>query len=220
MCQEVTTVCNQLHHTFLIDASTAPVFPTASALPMSDCTINALSTSMPDPFQPIIMAAMIVEGRYICQFEIDTDASHTVVSPEVYQKAYLVATNKPKRGPLTPMKLADESHSQKTLFSTHLSLARADNPSRTRTFEVMVLEGPSVILGRTAIKYFWLKIYNDLLTSVGSTRKAASFIQFHHKVVLENMLLTSVPKTNVKTQSTSIAPDASSASTDVDAQVM
>ena len=45
---------------------------------------------MPDTFQPIIMASMIMEGWYICDFEIDTDASHTVVSPEVYQKAYLV----------------------------------------------------------------------------------------------------------------------------------
>ena len=114
---------------------------------LTDCTVNALPPSVPDPFQPIIMASMIIEGKYICDFEIDTDASHTIVSTEVYQKAYLIASDKPERGPVTSMRLADGSKSQKTSFSTYLSLARADNPRNTKTFEVMVLEGPGVILG-------------------------------------------------------------------------
>ena len=194
MCHEVTTVCDILSPTLL---AKSPI-------------INALPPSVPDPFQPIITASMIVEGRYICDFEIDTDASHTVVSPSVYQKAYLVALNKPERGPQTPMKLADGSKSQKSSFSTHLSLARADNPKNIRTFEVMVLEGPSVILGRTAIKYFWPKIYNDLLAAAGNTHKAASLLQAHPKEVLDNMLSATVSDTNEVCQSTSITPSAPS----------
>ena len=192
-----------IESTLLIDVPDTPI-------------INALPPSVPDLFQPIITAAMIVEGRYICNFEIDTDASHTVVSTEVYQKAYLVAENKPERGPQTPMKLADGSKSQKSSFSTHLSLARADNPGNTRTFEVMVLEGPSVILGRTAIKYFWPKIYNDLLAAAGHTHKAASMLQAHPKEVLDDMLSATVIDTNEMCQSTSIASDAPSTVTDIE----
>ena len=219
MCEEVTTACNLLIPTLPLEASATPVLPMASAFQITDCIINALPPSIPDPFQPIIMAAMIIEGKYICDFEIDTDASHTVISTEVYQKAYLVATDKPERGPSTPMKLADGSQSQKTSFSTHLTLARADNPSNTRAFEVMVLEGPSVILGRTAIKYFWPKIYNDLLSAAGSTRKAASLLPAHPQQVLDKML-ASVSNTDVQTQkSISTASDAPSIDTDVDARV-
>ena len=79
MYQEVTTVCKLLRHKPL-DTSTAPVLPIAPVLSIapklsiSECTTNALPPSVPDPFQPIIKAAMIVEGRYICEFKIDTDA--------------------------------------------------------------------------------------------------------------------------------------------------
>ena len=95
---------------------------------------------------------MIIEGSYICNFEIDTDASHTVISPEVYQKACLVAKQKPPKGTLHSMKLADGTYTTKKSYDTLLHLARADKPEDTQLFQVMVLEGPSVILGRTAIK--------------------------------------------------------------------
>ena len=128
LCNEVTTVLGKLSPTLTPETS-----PETSAVPvLTDATVNALPPSVPDQFQPIIMASMIIEGKYICDFEIDTDASHTIVSTEVYQKAYLIASDKPERGPVTSMRLADGSQSQKTSFSTHLLLARADNPSNTR----------------------------------------------------------------------------------------
>ena len=202
VCKDVEIVCELLRPDLssISELTEVSAQPTATVLSKEKCAINALPPSVPDIFQPIITAAMIVEEKYICEFEIDTDASHTVVSPEVYQKAYLVARDKPEKGPKTPMKLADGSHSQKTSFRTYLSLARADNPKNVKTFEVMVLEGPSVILGRTAIKYFWPKIYNDLLAAAGSTHKAASLIPAHPKEVLDSMLAS----VQVKSESTAI----------------
>ena len=173
LCAEVTTVLGKVSPTLAPQTATVPV--------LTEATVNALPPIVPEKFQPIIMASMIIEGKYICEFEIDTDASHTIVSTEVYQKACIIASDKPERGPETTMRLADGSKSQKTSFSTHLSLARADIPKNIKTFEVMVLEGPSVILGRTAIKYFWPKIYNDRLSAAGSTIKAASLIPSHLK---------------------------------------
>ena len=38
----------------------------------------------------------------------------------------------------------------------------------------MVLEGTSVILGRSAIKYFWPKIYDNLVAAASRTCEAAS----------------------------------------------
>ena len=131
-----------------------PLECSSNALPASnvECSIKAIPPSKPEEYQPIIIAAMIIEGCYICNFEIDTDASHTVISPELYKKAYLLANEKPAKGMSRPMRLADGSYSSKVSFDTHLSLARADKPEDIKTFEVMVLEGPSVILGRSAIK--------------------------------------------------------------------
>ena len=62
---------------------------------LDSCQVNSNPPSQVNQFQPIILASMIIEGSYICNFEIDTDASHTVISPEVYQKACLVAKQKP-----------------------------------------------------------------------------------------------------------------------------
>ena len=55
-----------------------------------------------------------------------------------------------------------------------------------------VLQGPSTILGRTAIKYFWPKIYSDLTSAAESTREGASHIPSHPKEVLDNMLAKAI----------------------------
>ena len=93
------------------------------------------------PPLPVIKASFIVEGRYICDFEIDTDASHTMISPTVFKKAQYVAKDKPTLGPEQTMKLADGSFSASKCRLTHLTLARADKPNDTATFPVMVVEG-------------------------------------------------------------------------------
>ena len=43
-----------------------------------ECNISAIPPSEPEEYQPIIIASMIIEGCYICNFEIDTDASNIV----------------------------------------------------------------------------------------------------------------------------------------------
>ena len=96
---------------------------------------NAVQTSPP---LPVIKASFIVEGRYICDFEVDTDASHTTISPSVFRKAQYVSLNKPTLGQEQTMRLADGSFSDSKCRLTHLSLARADKPHDTATFPVMV----------------------------------------------------------------------------------
>ena len=96
---------------------------------------NAVQNNAP---LPVIKASFIVEGRYVCDFEIATNASHTTISPLVFRKAQYVAKNKPTLGQEQTMGLADGSFSDSKCRLTHLSLARADKPYDTATFPVMV----------------------------------------------------------------------------------
>ena len=146
--------------------------------------VNAVQTGPP---LPVIKASFIVEGRYICDFEIDTDASHTTIPPSVFRKAQYVATNKPTLGQEQTMRLADGSLSDNKCRLTHLSLARADKPYDTATFPVMVCKGPNVILGRSAIKYFWPHIYDKLSKAAASTREAADAIPASPPEVLDSL---------------------------------
>ena len=192
---------------------------------LDTCQINAIPPSKINQFQPIIIASMVIEGKYLCNFEIDTDASHTVISPEVYQKACLVAPQPPPKGKLHAMKLADGTYTSKKSFDTFLHLARADKPEDSQPFQVMVLEGPSVILGRTAIKYFWPQIYDNLVAAAERTRVAAQEIPSYPKKVLDDMWIaalkndpsqftampnptTAVPRPSVPASSDDITSDA------------
>ena len=139
------------------------------------------------PPLPVIKASFIVEGRYICDFEIDTDASHTMISPTVFKKAQYVAKDKPTLGPEQTMKLADGSFSTSKCRLTHLTLARADKPKDSATFPVMVVEGPNIILGRSAIQYFWPNIYDNLSKAAASTREAANLIPANPPEVLDKL---------------------------------
>ena len=145
---------------------------------------NAVQTGPP---LPVIKASFIVEGRYICDFEIDTDASHTTISPLVFRKAQYVAKVKPTLGQEQTMRLADGSFSESKCRLTHLSLARADKPYDTATFPVMVCKGPNVILGRSAIKYFWPDIYGKLSKAAANTREAADAIPASPPEVLDSL---------------------------------
>ena len=160
-----------------IDSAISDIFPRV-------LSANAVQTGPP---LPVIEASFIVEGRYICAFEIDTDASHTMISPEVFRKAQYVAKNKPILGPEQTMRLADGTYSENKCRLTHLSLARADNPYNTATFPVMVCKGPNVILGRSAIKYFWPSIYDNLLKAAANTKKAADALPAKPPEVLESL---------------------------------
>ena len=146
---------------------------------------NAVQNNAP---LPVIKASFIVEGRYICDFEIDTDASHTTISPLVFKKAQYVAINKPTLGQEQTMRLADGSFSESKCRLTHLSLARADKPYDTATFPVMVCKGPNVILGRNAIKYFWPHIYDSLSKAAACTRKAADAMPASPPEVLDSLV--------------------------------
>ena len=179
MCQEVSTACTLMQPELSTDT---PISATiiAPQLPASmPHTVNAMAPDVREPLIPPVQAAMILEGRYVCNFEFDTGASNSVIPFSVYEAAYLVAhpQHKPERGPAGTMILADGSATQSTSFRTYISMAKADKPSNARTFEVMVCDGASTLLGRDAIKYFWPKFWNHLRSITGTTQKAASSLQ-------------------------------------------
>ena len=66
-----------------------------SATPVVSSQVLAVKAVQTGPPLPVIKVSFIVEGRYICDTEIDTDASHTMISPSVFRKAQYVAKNKP-----------------------------------------------------------------------------------------------------------------------------
>ena len=176
---------------------------------------NAVQT---DPPLPVIKASLIVEGRYICEFEIDTDASHTMVSPEVFRKAQYVAKNKPILGPEQTMRLADGTYSENKCRLTHLSLARADNPYNNATFPVMVCKGPNVILGRSAIKYFWPSIYDNLLKAAANTRDAAEALPASPPEVLDSLCEIASLLSSVSSKESSESSKVSSESSKVSSE--
>ena len=51
----------------------------------------------------------------------------------------------------------------------------------------MVCKGPNVILGRSAIKYFWPSIYDNLLKAAANTKKAADALPAKPPEVLESL---------------------------------
>ena len=185
-----------------VEDSTCAI-PQESSYDDLDAQVLSVKSLQTGPPLPVIKASFIIEGRYICDFEIDTDASHTMISPTVFKKAQYVAKEKPTLGPEQTMRLADGSFSNHKCRLTHLSLARADNPKDEATFPVMVVDGPNIILGRSAIRYFWPNIYDKLATAAASTREAANLIPASPPEILDKLCGISSVSTGVDSLSTS-----------------
>ena len=136
------------------------VAPGAQATSPRVLSVTSVQTGPP---LPVIKASFIFEGRFICDFEVDTDASRTMISMNAFKKASYVAIDKPTLGPEQTMRLADGTVSTSKCRLTHLSLARADNPQDVARLPVLVVEGPNLILGQCL--YDTCEHYNNLTSS-------------------------------------------------------
>ena len=136
------------------------VAPGAQATSPRVLSVTSIQTGPP---LPVIKASFIFEGRFICGFEVDTDASRTMISINAFKKASYVAIDKPTLGPEQTMRLADGTVSTSKCRLTHLLLARADNPQDVARLPVLVVEGPNLILGQCL--YDTCEHYNNLTSS-------------------------------------------------------
>ena len=126
-------------------------------------TLNiSSSSSSSESISPKIKAGIIIEDRYYCEFEVDTDASSNVITPWMFDKICSGTENKPKKGPPIVILTADGTRTKRPCFETFLSIAKADSPQKAKTFHTAVLEGRSIILGLPAIQYVWPHIYSNL----------------------------------------------------------
>ena len=75
--------------------------PSAQATSPRVLSVTSVQTG---PGLPVIKASFIVEDRFICNFEVETDASHTMISMNAFKKASYVAIDKPTLGPEQTMR--------------------------------------------------------------------------------------------------------------------
>ena len=85
-----------------------------------------------------------------------------------------------------------------------MTLAKADNPKKTKVFQTAVLDGPYILLVRNAIQFFWPKIYNDLAAAAGSSR--ASKLPPHIRQLFDGMSVSVANDTTQPQHTPSIAP--------------
>ena len=68
----------------------------------------------------------------------------------------------------------------------------ADNPHKAKSFEFVVVDGPNIILGRTAIKHFWPKLYNGFSEAAAKTHNAAALLNCGSKQIINNLVASKV----------------------------
>ena len=102
---------------------------------------------MPEPIRPKLIAQMIVEDEYACNFEIDTDSDLVVITPEMFKRISRATKHKLYKRPKHTIITCDGTSTDKDCFTTYLTLAKADNPKKTKVFQTAVLDGPYILLG-------------------------------------------------------------------------
>ena len=106
------------------------------------------------------MTAVILNGNFRCQMEIDTAAAHCVISYDMY-KNITAKSVKPlilDQGTVT-MRMADGTPSNAVIGMTRLCITRVEEPSKSGIFPVIVVKGPHALIGRPALSKLWPDLY-------------------------------------------------------------
>ena len=127
--------------------------------------INATTTVLPSTEN--IMAGIIFNDIYGAELEVDTAASHNVMSNDMFKALVKRSGNKPpileKSNAI--LRLADGTPSDKLLGCAHISvkLAKKDSePTVSAVVPMFVVNGPNCLLGRPAIQCIMPKLYKSL----------------------------------------------------------
>ena len=115
-----------------------------------------------------IMAGIIFNDIYGAELEVDTAASHNVMSTNMFNALVKKSGNNPPvlEKSSAILRLADGTPSDKLRGCAHIAvkLAKKDGskPALSAVVPVFVVDGPNCLLGRPAIQYIMPVLYKDL----------------------------------------------------------
>ena len=157
-----------LHSEVSFDKAAKDIVPCGAVFTLTTAVSDAYATTAVFPSTDNIMAGIIFNDMYGAELEVDTAASHNVMSTDMFKALVKKSGNNPpvlaKSGAI--LRLADGTPSDKLRGCAHLSVKLANKDSSKPTLSavvpVFVVDGPNCLLGRPAIQYMMPKLYKNL----------------------------------------------------------
>ena len=153
-------------------ASTAPVSENFTIATTANDSLTAF------PGTATIIAGVILNDFYSAELEVDSAASHNVISTDMYMDIVKKSGNSPpvlkKSGAI--LRLADGTPSDKLRGCTYLNVRIASNDTTKSALSanvpVFVVDGPNCLLGRPAMKQIMPELYQNLTEIARKSREA------------------------------------------------
>ena len=153
-------------------SGTAPVSENVSIATAANDSFTAF------PRTATIIAGVVLNDFYNAELEVDSAASHNVISTDMYMDIVKKAGNNPpvlnKSGAI--LRLADGTPSDKLRGCTNLNVRFATKDKTklalSANVPVFVVDGPNCLLGRPAMKQIMPELYQNLTDMARKSREA------------------------------------------------
>ena len=164
------------------DESAVPVMAqVSSTAPVSESftiatTANDSSTAFPGT--ATIIAGVLLNDFYSAELEVDSAASHNVISTDMYMDIVKKSGKSPPvlKKSCAILRLTDGTLSDKLRGCTNLKVRIASNdttkPALSASVPVFVVDGPNCLLGRPAMKQIMPELYQNLTEIARKSREA------------------------------------------------